>query len=876
VTCSLRLTPHHQLRWLGQEHSLKVLEGAFARDWREGLLALGAHASNLAGMPTLLFWQKLAQRYLRGLCQLPEGEPVPAPSQEECQALVLAAPVMEGGEYLSPAALGDVWQSLEDWARAAILDAGGLDPFLQQRAPGWRQVGRVYFHLAENKNNPERPFAFLATYTTGLSQSGKLKHLPLRASLQQHLGEGNRQAMVKLLSPIQRAAENCDWVQALLDRGEIYSALSWPVERAYQFLQSVPQLEESGLSVLVPNWWQRRPRPRVTVTVGPSAGSPVSVDALLQFDVEVALGDESLSAKELAQLLSGGDGLMFLKGRWVEVDGQRLKEALEHWKSLQKQARNGDITFLEGMRLLAGASLDLKGQERHQQERPWVALQASAELARVLNSLRQPEQLAELDPGPRLQAQLREYQRTGLKWMHFLTRLGLGACLADDMGLGKTLQVLALLLCQPRQGANLLVVPASLLGNWRAEAQKFAPSLQLLFCHPAEADPQTLQQLEDDAPAAVARADLVVTTYSLLARQPWLEQIHWQTVILDEAQAIKNASTRQSQAVKKLKSHSRLALTGTPIENRLGDLWSLFDFLNPGLLGSASAFSQFVKSMQNQLTPLRQLVGPYILRRLKTDRRVLSDLPDKIETPSYCGLTRAQVKPYQRVLKNLEQALQTRSGIERRGLVLQTLMQLKQVCNHPSQLSGDSEYLPGHSGKFLRLGEICQELAERQERVLIFTQFREIIDPLSEYLGTIFGAPGLTLHGGTRVAQRQKLVEQFQREDGPPFFLLSLKAGGTGLTLTRASHVIHFDRWWNPAVENQATDRAFRIGQKNNVQVHKFITRGTLEERIDALIASKQKVSDEILQGDQEINLTELSDEQLLDLVKLDVSQVVV
>ncbi len=875
MSCSLRLTPQLGLKWLGHDAQWVALEKGFASDWRQGLLMLGAHTGSLAAAPSLLFWHSLAKRYLQALCQLPEGERVPPPTSAELQATALAAPVMEGGEYLNQEALLRLWQELEEWVRQAVEQCQGLDAFLLRWAPDWRQVGRVYFHLAENKNNSVRPFAFLSTYTTGLSQSGKLKHLPLRTSLEQYAGERNQQALVKLLSPIQRAAENCPWVQTMLKSGEIYSALSWPVDRAYQFLQSVPQLEASGLSVLLPNWWKRRPRPRVSVQVGPSAGSPVGVNALMAFDVAVALGEETLTQRELAQLLAGGDGLVMLKGQWVEVDRQRLQEALEHWKGLQKQARNGEISFLQGMRLLAGASLDLKGQEHHQQERPWVALQASQELARVLAGLRQPEQLADLDPGPQLQARLREYQRTGLKWMHFLTQLGLGACLADDMGLGKTIQVLALLLCQKRQGPNLLVVPASLLGNWRAEAQKFAPSLRLLFCHPAEADADTLAQLEQDAPAAVAQADLVVTTYSLLSRQPWLEQVHWHTLILDEAQAIKNTSTRQSQAVKKLRSHARLALTGTPVENRLGDLWSLFDFLNPGLLGSATAFSQFVKALQNQLTPLRQLVGPYILRRLKTDRRILNDLPDKIETSTYCGLTKAQVKPYQRVLKHLEQALQSREGIERRGLVLQTLMQLKQVCNHPSQLSGDGEFLPSHSGKFLRLGEICQELAERQERVLIFTQFREIIDPLAEYLQEIFAAPGLVLHGGTRVAQRQKLVEQFQREDGPPFFLLSLKAGGTGLTLTRASHVVHFDRWWNPAVENQATDRAFRIGQKNNVQVHKFITRGTLEERIDALIASKQKMSDELLQGDQEINLTELSDDQLLKLVQLDLSQVV-
>ena len=848
MTSEVKLTPGATLR----------LPGGEGADWREQLLELSATKES---DPALLFWRNYARRYLTSLCQLPQGQPPPPPPPEECEALARSAPPMAGGEYLSGETLRAIWQDLDAWSQQHIAQKGGLDAFLRSHAPKWRQVGRVYFHLAENKNDPELPFAFLATYTTGLSQAGRLQHVPLRKSLEQYAGARNKQALIKLLSPIQQASEKCAWVQQMLESGHIYQPLAWPVENAYQLLQSAPQLEESGLAVLLPDWWKKRPRPRVAVTIGGPPGAGLGAEALLQFDVQVALEDTQLNAKEIKALLAGGDGLVRLKGQWVEVDREKLQQALDHWKTLQ---RAGNVSFFEGMRLLAGASADLAHPEADS-ESPWVQLQANPALHQLLQQMRHPQQA---QPDDRLRADLRPYQRSGVHWLTFLSSLGLGACLADDMGLGKTLQVLATLLGQ--KGPSLLIVPASLLGNWKAEANRFAPSLKLIFAHPSESDKKALKVLESDPLEGI---DLVVTTYSQITRQPWLQQRNWQLVILDEAQAIKNSGTRQSQAVKKLKARSRIALTGTPVENRLGDLWSLFDFLNPGLLGSAKVFSEFVKSLSGQFAPLRQLVAPYILRRLKTDRQVISDLPDKIETPSYCGLSKLQIKLYEKVLTSLSQALQTKQGIARKGLVLQSLMQLKQICNHPSQFTGAAEWTPAASGKFLRLGEICQELAERQQPLLIFTQFREIIDPLSEYLAGVFGAPGLVLHGGTAVSKRQKLVNAFQAPDGPPFFLLSLKAGGTGLNLTRASHVVHFDRWWNPAVENQATDRAFRIGQQNKVQVHKFITRGTLEERIDDTLAAKQKLANEILSGDQEVNLSELSDSELLSLVRLDISQ---
>jgi non-specific serine/threonine protein kinase len=424
-----------------------------------------------------------------------------------------------------------------------------------------------------------------------------------------------------------------------------------------------------------------------------------------------------------------------------------------------------------------------------------------------------------------------------------------------------------------------LVLPASLIANWKAEIHRFAPTLNILFAHPSEMPAGEIAGMTD---AAVRRehlenTDLVITTYALLHRQEWLREVKWSLLILDEAQAIKNPSTRQTRAAKSLPSQNRMLLSGTPVENRLGDLWSLFDFLSPGLLGSAKVFARYIKKSSEHgsknYATLRSLVRPYILRRLKTDRTIIDDLPDKVEVKAYCSLTKTQAALYEQSVRELAERLKETDGIQRRGLVLSYLLRLKQICNHPSQWLGDRAYDPAGSGKFRRLSEICDEINARQEKVLIFSQFREMTEPLARLLAQLFRQEGLVLHGETQVKKRRELIDAFQQEEGPPFFVLSLKAGGVGLNLTAASHVVHFDRWWNPAVENQATDRAYRIGQKQNVLVHKFVCRGTIEEKIDALIEEKKDMAEGILGVGGEKLLTEMDDDELLSFVSLDLSQ---
>jgi non-specific serine/threonine protein kinase len=561
------------------------------------------------------------------------------------------------------------------------------------------------------------------------------------------------------------------------------------------------------------------------------------------------------------------------------VDRDKLREVLDHWKAVEARAGDEGLSFLEGMRLLAGAGgpggagAEIGGEAAAAE---WTTVAAGEWLDHLLADLQRPEGNREADPGKDLKGTLRPYQRAGVAWLWLIARLRLGACLADDMGLGKTIQVLSLLLLLKRKGArgpHLLVVPASLLGNWRAEAERFAPGLRLVVVHPSA---MSAAEIADAPAGALDGADVVLTTYGTAMRIPWLAERAWGLLVLDEAQAIKNPDTKQTRAVKALKSETRFALTGTPVENRLSDLWSIFDFICPGLLGSAKAFRDFTKRLEADggrgYAPLRSLVRPYILRRLKSDRSIIADLPDKTEVLAYCSLTRAQAALYAGAVQELAVRIDEVAGIQRRGLVLAYLLRFKQICNHPSQWLGDGAYRAEDSGKLARLRELCEPIAARQEKVLVFTQFREMTGPLADFLSGVFGRSGLVLHGETPVGRRAGLVAEFQREEGPPFFVLSLKAGGTGLTLTEASHVVHFDRWWNPAVEAQATDRAYRIGQKKNVLVHKFVCRGTIEERIDALIEAKRGLSEEILAGGGggEAWLTEMKSDELLRLVSLD------
>ncbi|MGD1072931.1 MAG: DEAD/DEAH box helicase [Bryobacteraceae bacterium] len=890
---ALCLTPHGRLVIVSDSGAQRLdtglterLHEAFARGSGHGLLLLGVDEAGTTLPPVFTWWRDFGASYVTALCTRWEGDTaqhkfrLAAPLMQELEKIALSTPPLIGAEYLTSAVLHSLWQELDTafWVELSESKCGVQD-FLKRRNPAWNLVGRVHFNLAENRKDAGAPFAFLATYTTRLSAQAKAQHLPLGQALREYAGAANKERLLSLLVPVQRAAEACPWLKAMVDAGEIFHPLRWSPGEALQLLKDVPELESAGVVVRMPATWRgnRPPRPRVTGTVGGKPPSGIGRDALLDFHMEVTLDGETLTAAEIRELLAKSDGLALVRGRWIELNPEHLKQAIDRFREAERAARENGLAFGEAMRLLAGA--DMASADMPAEGAGWAQVVAGPWLAETLKALRSPQGLDGVDTLVGLKGKLRPYQQVGVRWLHLLTKLGLGACLADDMGLGKTIQVLALLLLLKREsGANpkpsLLIVPASLLANWASEIERFTPSLKTLIAHPSAGPAGDLKALGPDGLRGV---DLAITTYGYLLRAEWVAEASWRLVVLDEAQAIKNPDAKQTRAVKNLKPEARMALTGTPVENRLGDLWSLFDFINPGLLGSAKEFTRFTKrlaaSPQASWGPLRELVKPYILRRLKTDRSVISDLPDKTEMKAFCPLARSQAALYEQAVNELAGQLGDYSGIRRKGLVLSYLMRFKQICNHPSQWLGDGAWREADSGKWTRLREIAEVVAARQEKMLVFTQFREMTSPLARFLGSVFERPGLVLHGETGVRSRGDLVRRFQEDESVGFFVLSLKAGGTGLNLTAASHVVHFDRWWNPAVENQATDRAFRIGQTKNVLVHKFVCRGTVEEKIDELIESKRRLSQELLEGGADLLLTELNDEDLLKLVALDLNR---
>ncbi|MFG1955488.1 SNF2-related protein [Micromonospora sp. NPDC048830] len=649
-------------------------------------------------------------------------------------------------------------------------------------------------------------------------------------------------------------------------------ALHLDAEGAHRFLrEGAPVLHAAGFGVLLPSWWQRpssrlgarlRARGRTAPGTVAAAAGGLGLDALVDYRWEVALGDEPLSEEELAALAELKTPLVRLRGRWVELDPRRLAAGLRLLRSA------GELTVADLLRLgLAEADSD--------DALPVLEVTADGALGDLLAGQAE-RRLTPLDPPPGFAGTLRPYQRRGLAWLAFLQSLGLGGVLADDMGLGKTVQLLALLAGDPPEaGPTMLVCPMSLVGNWQREAARFTPGLRVHVHHGAE------RARGEAFAAAVHAADLVLTTYSIAARDAAdLAGIDWHRVVVDEAQAIKNASTRQAEAVRALPARHRVAVTGTPVENRLADLWSIMQFANPGLLGPAAAFRKaYAEPIERHgdaeaAERLRRMTGPFVLRRLKTDSSIISDLPEKLEMDVLCNLTAEQASLYRAVVDDMLARIESSDGIERRGLVLSAMTRLKQVCNHPAQLLRDGSALPGRSGKLARLEEILDEVLAAGERALLFTQYAEFGAMLRGHLSARFGREVLFLHGGVNKADRDAMVARFQSDGGPALFVLSLKAGGTGLTLTAANHVVHVDRWWNPAVEDQATDRAFRIGQRRRVQVRKFVCAGTVEEKVAAMIAEKRSLAASVV-GTGEQWVTELSTEQLRELFALESGAVV-
>ncbi|WP_352424944.1 DEAD/DEAH box helicase [Aminomonas paucivorans] len=678
------------------------------------------------------------------------------------------------------------------------------------------------------------------------------------------LGEGE-EAFVRLA--LEQAAPICPEVEASLEDPHP-EGFATDLEGAAGFLaRGAEALRGAGFPVLLPSWWLgrgegRRLTLRGVVRTGVAAPTGTSLEDLVALDLQASLGEEVLEPEELEALARAKAPLVRRRGRWFWADREQIETALRFLAARRGEPR----TVRDLLEATLGSPRPFGGVEL-------ASLEAEGDLGELLRLAAGSAPLPPASQPEGFRGTLRPYQLRGLAWMAFLRRWGLGACLADDMGLGKTAQALALIQRDREEGRTdpvLLVCPTSVIHTWTAEAARFVPDLPLRVHHGPDR-PRGRAFV-----TSLAGAGLVVTSYALLQRDgETLRRVAWGGVILDEAQNVKNPDTAQFRVARSLRAGFRLALTGTPVENHVGDLWSLFEFLNPGLLGGREAFRrEFFRPIQvwgddGAATALRRRTGPFILRRLKTDRSVLPDLPEKVVSREFCTLTVEQASLYRAVLDRGEERVAESQGMTRRGEVLALLTRLKQVCNHPAHFLGDGSPLEGRSGKLARLVELLAQVREQGECALVFSQFAEMGGLLRDYLQRRLGEEVLFLHGGVPRVRRDEMVERFQGEGGPGVFVLSLKAGGTGLTLSRANHVVHYDRWWNPAVEDQATDRAYRIGQRKNVFVHPLIVAGTLEERIDALLESKADLADRVV-GAGERWLTELGDRDLHALLALD------
>lgn len=698
-----------------------------------------------------------------------------------------------------------------------------------------------------------------------------------------HLGHRFEQPQEKLLTGLGYAARLFPPITDSL-KGKRPTELAVDTNGAYTFLrETAPLLEGAGFGVLVPPWWNKkgaRLGVKVKLKSKQEAGTPgkMTMESLVNYQWKLSLGETELTEKEFKTLAKLKSPLVQIRGQWVTLDAEQIEAAIKFWEEGQTQ---GEMSLLEALNLsLGGETREAAGGL------PVEKVVVDGWLGEWMERFRQSDRMEQLDQPGGLIGRLRPYQQYGYSWLAFLRKWGLGACLADDMGLGKTIQTISLLLNEKEKLGKLpapvlLIAPTSVVTNWERELGRFAPGLQI-YIHRG-ADRLRNQELR----RAVKGKDVMLTSYPVARLDAEsIQSIHWLAVILDEAQNIKNPSAKQTQVIHKFNAEFRIALTGTPVENRLSELWSIMHFLNPGYLGGRTQFrADFALPIEryhdeDALKQLKQLTSPFILRRVKTDPRVITDLPQKVETKVYCNLTEEQATLYEAVVQDALKRIEEEEGIQRRGLVLSMLMQLKQICNHPVQYlhqtrrnkKGNSPSLAdlaGRSGKLERLGELLEEVLAEGDRALIFTQFAEMGEMLTNYLPGAFGTATQFLHGGTSTKARDRMVRRFQEEErAPSIFILSLKAGGTGLNLTRANHVFHFDRWWNPAVEDQATDRAFRIGQKRNVQVHKFVTTGTLEEMIDDMIESKKGLAQAVV-GSRENWITEMSTDELRRVVAL-------
>ena len=754
--------------------------------------------------------------------------------------LIENIPFCIGNEFINTVWLKNIINNLLDIYKNEILTfKGSVDLYFTKKNKTLVVPSRVYFHMVEAPNGDDS-FAFMVTYTT--IKDGSIKHYPLRQALKEYQNMENE--FRELTRSLYKVAKESELINQLIQNGEIFSPI---------YLKEITIYEKNGIVCRIPNWWNQRSKStsiEVDIEQKKKDGfGYFNIGNLIGFSPKMKYQGIEITQEEIEELLVKTEGLSVIKGKWIEIDKNKLKKLLDEYEII----KNDGSSFSELIhytRINTYKDDDIKVEFTNDN---WI----QSLIDKNLNDA--PELL---NISSEFNGKLRPYQMDGFKWLLGMSQFGFGVCLADDMGLGKTIQILAFLLSYNKYTNKhvLLIVPASLLGNWEREIQKFTPTLNYYIARYVNSDPLKIKN-----------AFLTITTYQVSQNLSTLYDLDWGITILDEAQAIKNPDTKTAKKIKSIKRETSIALTGTPIENNLLNLWSVFDFLNPGLLGSESEFRKnydIKSSNANNVSGLSKIIKPFILRRLKTDKKIIDDLPEKNENVLFTELTKKQIVLYKKIVSELEnKKISEENQFAQKRIVLTAILHLKQVCNHPSQFTGDESYSILDSGKFVALKELCETIFEKREKAIIFTQFKEITEPLNNLLKDIFQKEGFIITGETPTTQRDQYVNEFQNED-IPYMILSLKAAGVGLNLTSATNVIHFDRWWNPAVENQATDRAYRIGQKKCVNVYKFTTRDTIEEIIAALMETKTKLSDSVLDNVDNNVFNKLSTDELLKAIQ--------
>lgn len=773
-------------------------------------------------------------------------------SNDVKRAIISAIPLCSGSEYINDEWIEYNWQLFEEWLYNTINSYDGpIEACLSNYFPNFNEADRTYFHLVETEND-KYPFGFLVTYTTVVN--AKVKHMPLSYALEEFKNDDKQ--LLKLLTKIFKASGRCEILESIIENGQIFDPNYLTIQEAYQLLKQSDYITSCGIGFRFPFWWKKKNKIHTSVTVGETIESGLSLKALLSVGLKFRFGDKDLTVDEILELRGLEEGLIKLNDMWVEIDHEKLAELLELYYDLINEFGEG-IPFMEFVKMLQDPDSLININDD-------IEIESGEWLTNFYNHERNSTDKFKLSTN--FTGTLRDYQAKGVNWLYDMLTIGFGPCLADDMGLGKTIQILAIvgtLIEEGKINNVLLIVPSSLVGNWLAERDKFMPNLDMFVLDKTE---KKLMEMD------FSKKGIYLSTYKMVSLRESINTREWDLIILDEAQAIKNANTKQTKAIKAINSKNRVIMSGTPIENSLMDLHSLFDFTNPGLLGSKNEFSKIMKKAKDNThiySNLRKVVEPFVLRRLKTDKNIINDLPNKIERDLYVPLSPKQVTLYKSLVNKVAKQVEESEGIDRKGLILSTILKSKQICNHPSQYLKLDTYKEKESGKFLALKELAEVIKEKHESMLIFTQYKTIIEPLKQYLEEVFGYEGLYIDGSVKPKERSRRVDEFNGDNYYPFMILSLKAGGTGLNLTSANHVVHFDRWWNPAVENQATDRAFRIGQKKVVNVYKFICKETVEDKINEIILSKNELSSKIIGESEESTvswITKMDDKEIREL----------